>query len=98
MMFFFIGFPSLLIKKPKFGFFSMSKRRVLCNRSRREDSIGIKIVSNGANLASFWPLQSILLLTMGVYHNNNNDALAGGTGGSKMAKSSQKLTSLADVV
>ena len=33
---------------------------------------------------------------MGVYHNDDdNNALSGGTGGSKMAKSSQKLTSLA---
>ena len=61
-MFVFIGFPSLLLKKPKFWFFGVSKQRVLCNRSRREDSICIKIVSNGANLDSFWSRPSFILV------------------------------------
>ena len=43
----------LLLLLLKFWFFCVSKVRVLCNRSRRELSDGIKIASNGANLVVF---------------------------------------------
>ena len=65
--FFFIGIISLLLKKTRFGFFSVSKVRVLCNRSRRELSNGVKIASNGANLASFWCRQSLYLCVYMLY-------------------------------